>query len=65
MKILTQYLHYSLAFGAFTVVVLLVSFTVLLLSVQGAVNQASLLNISRVIVSVIAALFSIGFLVDV
>lgn len=52
----------SIIFGVFTVVVLFTSFAVLLLSVQGAVGQASLINISKVIVSVISALFSVGFI---
>lgn len=52
----------SIVFGVFTAAVLLGSFAVLLLSIQGAVGQASLISIAKVIVSVIAALFSIGFI---
>lgn len=52
----------SIAFGIFTVAVLLGSFAILLLSIQSAVNQASLISIAKVIVSVIAALFSLGFI---
>jgi len=52
----------AIVFGVFTVFVLLASFTVLLLAVQGALGQTSLTSIAKVIVSVIAALFSIGFI---
>ncbi len=48
-------------FGSFTVLVVFGSFTILLISVQAAVSQATLINIVKVIVSVLAALFSIGF----
>jgi|GEM_PF-2447022 len=49
-------------YGVFTIAVILGSFVILLLSVQGAINQTSSLNIARVVVSTIAALFSIGFI---
>ncbi|MBA3869517.1 MAG: hypothetical protein H0X30_10210 [Anaerolineae bacterium] len=52
----------AIIFGVFTVFVLFSSFAVLLLAVQGALGQTSLTSIAKVIVSVIAALFSIGFI---
>lgn len=47
--------------GSFTVLVIIGSFTILLISVQAAISQTTLINIVKVIVSVLAALFSIGF----
>ncbi len=51
----------AIIYGTFTALVVVGSLAVLLFSVQAAVGQASLVNIAKVIVSVIAALFSIGF----
>lgn len=47
--------------GGTTILTMSVSFVVLLLSVQRATDQTSIESIAKVIVSVIAALFSIGF----
>jgi hypothetical protein len=51
----------SFVIGFFTIFVMFGSFAVLLIAIQSAVNQATLVNIVKVIVSVLAALFSIGF----
>lgn len=47
--------------GIFTMFVILTSIGLLLISIFVAVNQATLVNIAKVITSVLAAVFSIGF----
>lgn len=51
----------AIIYGGFTALVLFGSFAVLYLSVQATLDQATLLNIAKVIASVIAAVFSLGF----
>lgn len=51
----------SVVFATFTVLAVAVSLIILVFSILRAVDQTTLVNITKVIVSVLAGLFSIGF----